>query len=425
VEWNKQRRFVNFRLLRFWKLYKRNHRNQNSMKQHTGPVIIWDGKTTTLNKVSLSSKEYNEDWIQDICFNNPSLLPVEELEPAFAGMIPICRELPTPSGFIDLVYINENGFITIGECKLWRNPEARRKVIGQILDYAKDLSKWDYSKLETACLRARKETTKTLFGLLNEHYPEMEESSFIDNVQRNLEKGRFLLTVIGDGIRSNMEDLSNYLQRNGNLGFTLGLIELPVYKHPNKEELIITPRILAKTKEIERVIFTSSERDEGNNKHYEQDQSASKTISEVIFFERLEKEIGRKETIDFQSFIKELTAELNILPKLGRGKRLSLNLKSSNESYNFASIQENGEVWFYGIVNKTEEAGSKQIGIDYLTKTAKAVKGEFINTYKEWFWCVKRNDQYVNIIEYLRARDKWKEIISDTLGELNESEEAN
>jgi hypothetical protein len=46
------------------------------MKQHTGPVIIWDGKTTTLNKVSLSSKEYNEDWIQDICFNNPSLLPV-------------------------------------------------------------------------------------------------------------------------------------------------------------------------------------------------------------------------------------------------------------------------------------------------------------------------------------------------------------
>jgi len=34
--------------------------------------------------------------------------------------------------------LNDSGF-TIGECKLWRNPEARRKAVGQVLDYAKDL----------------------------------------------------------------------------------------------------------------------------------------------------------------------------------------------------------------------------------------------------------------------------------------------
>ena len=85
---------------------------------------------TALEKISLHSRLYTEDWIQDICFNNPNLLPVGELEPTFAGMIPICRELSTESGSIDLVYVNESGFITIGECKLWRNPEARRKVIG-------------------------------------------------------------------------------------------------------------------------------------------------------------------------------------------------------------------------------------------------------------------------------------------------------
>ena len=27
------------------------------------------------------------------------------------------------------------------ECKLWRNPEARREVVGQILDYAKVLTR--------------------------------------------------------------------------------------------------------------------------------------------------------------------------------------------------------------------------------------------------------------------------------------------
>ena len=104
----------------------------------------------------MESTSYNEDWIQNLCFNNPNLLPVSELEPVFDGLIPICKELATKAGYVDLIYINEDGFITIGECKLWRNPEAHRKVVGQILDYAKELAKWDYSKFESECLKARK-----------------------------------------------------------------------------------------------------------------------------------------------------------------------------------------------------------------------------------------------------------------------------
>ena len=41
-----------------------------------------------------------------------------------------------------------SGYPWAREFKLWRNPHARREVIGQILDYAKDLASWSYEDLQ-------------------------------------------------------------------------------------------------------------------------------------------------------------------------------------------------------------------------------------------------------------------------------------
>ena len=40
------------------------------------------------------------------------------------------------------------GRIIILEAKLWRNPESKRKVIAQILDYASELTRWSFEDLE-------------------------------------------------------------------------------------------------------------------------------------------------------------------------------------------------------------------------------------------------------------------------------------
>lgn len=393
------------------------------MKQHTTPILLRNNLVETLEKVHFNTSLYDENWIQKICFQNPQILPFDELEPTFIGMIPICRELSTDSGFIDLIYINEYGFITIGECKLWRNPEARRKAIGQILDYAKDLSKWDFKKFETECLKARNDNKTSLLEILIEFFPEIDESYFIDNIQKNLQKGRFLLTIIGDGIRENMEELTSYIHRNTNLNFTLGLIEIPVFKNPKTEELIITPRIIAKTKEIERIVYRISDSYVETGFNEKQVNQNSISISEKVFYERLEKNIGKEMQQILFEFIQQLTVELNFVSKLGRGKRLSLNIKSPNENYNFASIQENGEVWFYGIVYNTNEIGDKQIGIDYLKSLATLLNANFDDNYKEWQWCVKRNGKYLSIVEYLNKKDEWKKLIIDTLDKIKKIEE--
>jgi len=42
----------------------------------------------------LDEETFDEDWLQGLLFGFPSLLPMQEIEPAFKGAVPIARELP-------------------------------------------------------------------------------------------------------------------------------------------------------------------------------------------------------------------------------------------------------------------------------------------------------------------------------------------
>ena len=389
------------------------------MKQYSTPVIIKEGKAVTLEKKQLGSKDYNENWIQKLCFDNPNLLPFVELEPIFNGMIQICRELATESGYADLLYVNADGFITIGECKLWRNPEARRKVVGQILDYAKDLSKWNYSKFESECLKAGKYSKKSLFEIISKNQPDIEETEFIDSVQKNLEKGRFLLLIIGDGIQENMEDLVNYIHHSGNLHFTLGLIELPVYENKENNELIVTPRILAKTKEIERIIYRISDKSIEEDNQLEQMKEKSQTISEKVYIERLEKTIGAEKTKEVEQFFTELSSQLNIRTSLGRGKNCSIMLKSFDGNYNFVTIYEDGEIYW---IDWTWIGRNKlNIYNKYIQKIADILNGNIIMR-KKWK-TIEIKERQINVMDLLEVKDKWIAILEETIDEIYRLEE--
>ena len=106
------------------------------------PLIINElGKPFSLERVSLSEKEagaeYDEQFIQELAFKFPSCLPIDEIDQAFSNAVPICTELNTPAGPLDGLFVTPSGRLIILEAKLWKNPEARRKVVAQILAYAK------------------------------------------------------------------------------------------------------------------------------------------------------------------------------------------------------------------------------------------------------------------------------------------------
>lgn len=153
---------------------------------------------------------------------------------------------------------NPLGHITLIETKLWRNPEKRRQVVGQIINYATELSKWSYTELVKAVKLATKSQDRDpLLTLARGTTADgFDEAAFTDTVSRNLGRGRFLLLIVGDGIHEAVEEMAHYLQQSPHLGFTLDLVELALFREADAptDSFFVQPRVLVRTREVTRAI---------------------------------------------------------------------------------------------------------------------------------------------------------------------------
>lgn len=230
-------------------------------RPYCDPLMIEDdGTTHKLERVPFDERALQEGWLQDLLERHPELLPIEDIEPGFAPLIPIGREVRTAAGAIDNLFVSPDGYITLVETKLWRNPEARRQVVAQIIDYAKQVSQWDFEQLDTHICASARQRSRPEPGLLeivkaSGFGAQLDEAQFVDRVTRNLRRGRLLLIVAGDGIRESVEEMADYLQQTPQLHFTLALVELLVYRlEPLEESLLVAPQVLARTREITRAV---------------------------------------------------------------------------------------------------------------------------------------------------------------------------
>ncbi|ABM61926.1 hypothetical protein [Halorhodospira halophila] len=193
----------------------------------------------------------DEAWLRDLLADNPDVLPIEEIDPSFAPLAPLCTELETEAGPVDAAFINPSGRLTLVECKLWRNPEARRKVIAQILDYARAIAQWDYADLQRRVASASGDKANRPFEAARQLQTDLDEAVFVDATARALREGRFLLLIAGDGIREGVSGMTDLISRNAALGFSFGLVEVALYQF-GEQGLAVQPRVIAKTHTIER-----------------------------------------------------------------------------------------------------------------------------------------------------------------------------
>jgi len=165
--------------------------------------------------------------------------------------------METTAGPLDVLYATPSGRLVIVEAKLWRNPEARRKVIGQILDYAKELSRWSYETLDAAVRRARRpedgESPKGLGCVVGLQPKSDEEARFFDAVTQSLRRGDFLLLIVGDGIREGVGAITEFLDGHASLHFTFGLVEMAIYRMLDGSNLV-QPRVLAQSTILKRIV---------------------------------------------------------------------------------------------------------------------------------------------------------------------------
>ncbi len=205
----------------------------------------------------------SERWLQELIFHRPEILPVQYFDESYAPLIPIGREVGTNAGPIDNLYISPRGCLTIVETKLWKNPEKHRTVVAQVVDYAKEISKWNYEDLNEAVLQASRKSSSNNIGDLEQIIkPVIEQegialNDFQERVIQNLENGEFLLLIVGDKISPNVAFLSESIQGAPGLNFRLQLIELQLYPVEKGKDwpLLVVPDIVGTTKEITRGVI--------------------------------------------------------------------------------------------------------------------------------------------------------------------------
>lgn len=190
---------------------------------------------------ALAPMEYvNEDELQRLLDSGSAeLIPadpaLEEAHVVFA------RELSTRSGPIDLIGIGSSGSITIMECKLAKNHQIKREVVGQVLDYAASLWESDIATLSEA-FRARSgsdpfEAIRRQFG---EEAESFDEEGCRSEVARRLLEGDFRLLVAVDRIDPELRRIIQYVNSRGGSkpGLRLVAVEFPRYQQGTIQVLV-------------------------------------------------------------------------------------------------------------------------------------------------------------------------------------------
>jgi hypothetical protein len=237
----------------------------NEIRRRDGrPIWLQEGGTSqALRRVDIGSTAtsgYDEAWLQALLHSQPTVFPIEQIEKGFGDLIPLCRELPLMfgagrSGSLDNVFITSSGGLVLIEAKLWRNPQARREVVAQAMEYAGAIFRMDYETFERTALKARHSEPNrytSIYELVHSHDPSAGEPEFVEALSRNLARGRAVIAVVGDGIRDDIAPLAELLQSHAGQRFTFALVELGIFETPQKAVRLIVPSVLAQTVLIER-----------------------------------------------------------------------------------------------------------------------------------------------------------------------------
>jgi len=172
-----------------------------------------------------------ESHLQQLLHESPDLIVTKEEElPAI-----FMRGAGLPgSGSTDLVGVDGFGNILVVETKLAKSHEIRRKVIGQVLEYAAYLWRMPYEEFNSLFKRREGRTIEELF---REQSDSISIEEIIGKVETNLESGRFKLLIAVDRINPELEKTIAYLS-SFRTGVQLEALEVKIYQDREVEVFV-------------------------------------------------------------------------------------------------------------------------------------------------------------------------------------------
>jgi len=387
---------------------------------HAAPIIIVSGsRPAALQRLSLGSADHTgeerEAFIQNLVHDHPEVIPMADIAPPFMPLVSVCKELPTSAGFLDNLWVTPDGGVVLGECKLFRNPEARRQVIVQALDYAGAVASLGYEELEAAVRKALGSPSMTLWSLVSDQSA-LEQAQFVDAISRRLRQSHFMVLIIGDGIQEGVESLTTYLQLHAGLA----LVDLSIWRDGDGR-LLVLPRIPLHTVLVERGVVTVGPSGEVKVQppvdQVGLKQSASPrafTISEQEYFDQLEQRhpgVGAQ----LRAFLTDISA-LGVVPEFRKSLVLRWNASPDFDA-SPGYIGTDGFVWLSSGWGSAKRLGRPEAGETYLRTLADILGGHVRRPEKNWPDVAGPNGRQIDIAELLKAPARWKAAIVQLIEE--------
>lgn len=175
-------------------------------------------------RVNAADLNLREVWFRDAIFHDPELVIGACREagriPADEKWLPWAIEYNFGVGPVDVLLVSSHGRPAIVETKLSYNPEKRREVVAQILDYA---------------LSLQEATDEDLPAL-----PAHEDAPTHADLHDCLREGRFMLVVAGDALDPRAIRLSQaMLAAHLTTGWDLAMVDLNLYRSAELEPKLL------------------------------------------------------------------------------------------------------------------------------------------------------------------------------------------
>jgi hypothetical protein len=163
-----------------------------------------------------------EAWLQEALKQHPELLLVDRLDPHADAPVFVAAELDTlGQGTLDLLYLDLSGVLTLVETKLARNPELRRQVMSQIIDYACVLCRLTYEQIQESLiaedqpLHHEDNLASGLWKRAGRGEPTGDiykrwEEQFRVRLQDNVRRGRLRLLIVSDRIDPRLRNILSF-----------------------------------------------------------------------------------------------------------------------------------------------------------------------------------------------------------------------
>lgn len=195
-------------------------------------ILLIEGENT---KVVEKTKFTEEGKLQDYLEKYPPLIPLAEIVEGASDLLCIGREVGAGSGAVDLLFIDKDGLLTVVETKLAKNPEARRTVIGQIIEYASYISQWTVDDVYRIANEYLKSNLDEVMQKMSEG--EFSDDNFRSNIEQNLKSGKIRLIIAVDELIEPLRAMVTFLNSFSN--FDILLLQVSSFEESKTRKVLI------------------------------------------------------------------------------------------------------------------------------------------------------------------------------------------